>query len=259
MRRTAPILFALVLALPALAADVAFDQTLPVGPDGELEIELIVGEITVIGSDRNDVHVTGTYDDEYFDLDVDVDDGNVSIELEPEEDVEMKHSEPPVLEIRVPRGISLDYESISGQLRVDGVEGFIDIETVSGAVEISGVDLEIDVEAVSGSVDIVASGVLRNGDFEVVSGNVDVTAALAPDGQYSFEAISGEVVLRLPASTSAEFNLETFSGEIENEHGPAAKATSPYLPSKELQFTLGAGGAEVDVETMNGTIRLLRR
>ena len=69
----------------------------------------------------------------------------------------------------------------------------------------------------------------------------------------------GGITLHLPADTSADFDVETMMGEIDNELGPEARSTDRWVPSKELQFSIGDGSADVTVETLQGAIRILRQ
>jgi hypothetical protein len=46
---------------------------------------------------------------------------------------------------------------------------------------------------------------------------------------------------------------------VDNELGPPAQKASKWTPEKELSFSTGTGGAKVNVQTLSGSIRLLKR
>ena len=50
--------------------------------------------------------------------------------------------------------------------------------------------------------------------------------------------------------------VSTFSGHIDSELGGDLSQTGKYLPSKELNFSTGSGGASVEIETFNADIEV---
>lgn len=260
MKRIAVIVLALLLAAPAFAGKTKVERTVPVDHDGEVSIELIAGTVRVTTWERSEVRISGTIDDEFEELEVDADDGDVQIEvgLIEDEDGDVNLKSAAELDIVVPVQVELSIETVSGELSVDGVGGRLEIENVSGGVDLSGPLEDVEVECISGQVDVVVDGALRSGDFETVAGNIDFRGRLTDDARLSLESINGNITLRLPSDTLAHFNVETFSGDIENEFGPEATKTSDFLPSKELSFSTGSGGARVEVAAFNGTVKLIK-
>ncbi len=260
MKRITVIVLALLLAVPAFAGKTDVERTVPVDHDGEVSIELIAGTVRVTTWERSEVRITGTIDDEYEELEIDADDGDVQIEvgLIEDEDGDVHLKSGAELDIVVPVQVELSIETVSGELSVDGVGGRLEIENVSGGVDLSGPLGDVEVECISGNVDVEVDGALHSGNFETVAGNIDFRGALADDARLSLESINGDITLRLPSDTSADFSIETFSGDIKNQFGPEATKTSEYLPSKELSFQTGSGGARVEVAAFNGTVKLIR-
>jgi DUF4097 and DUF4098 domain-containing protein YvlB len=259
MRKLATILLATLLSLPAAAAVVEIDRTLAIEPGGEVSIEIISGKVTVRGGGGNEVRVTGSYDEAYYDFELDADGEEVSIEVEPIRNQKGKKVSQVILEIELPAGVSLEFESISADLTVSDVSGELEIESVSGEVDVTGGDLDLSVSTVSGGIFVSASGALRSGEFESVSGDIRVRGDLAPGGRYSFEAVSGSLTLAVPAGSSARFDVESFSGGITNElSDDRPRKTSEYIPARELSFSIGGGDARVSMESLSGSIKLLR-
>lgn len=250
-----------LVASPALAGMTEVNRTVAIGPDGEVELEIIAGTVEINGWDGSDVQIDISYDDRYLEVRIDEDGRGVSIELEPFKD-EDGHShgrnlEDTVVRLQVPRGARLDIESVAADTTIDDVDGDIEVEIVSGKADIRGDSPRLNVSSVSGDVDVSVDGVLRGGEFETVSGDITVAGLPGPGARLSFESVSGNVELRLSSAASAEFDIETFSGEVENELGPPARKSSEFLPSKELSFTLGSGDARISIETLSGRIKLV--
>lgn len=254
------LLFALLCALcltPALAAR-SVQESVDADHDGEVSIELIAGEITIIGWDRDEVEVSGTVGDDVEEVEVESRGGRVSIEVELVDDDsdERSYNDADVeLEIRLPSSSRIDFEAVSADLTIAGVNGEGEIETVSGTIEVDGGMSEVHVASVSGTILVRSDEPLRGGEFETVSGSIELDAEL-DRGDFSFESVSGDITLRLPGRTSAEFDVETFSGRIENAFGPQAERTDEYAPGKELEFVVGGGDARVEIESFSGTIAI---
>jgi DUF4097 and DUF4098 domain-containing protein YvlB len=256
------LLFVLLTGLflmPAVA-DRTVGETVDADPDGEVSIELIAGEITIVGWDRDSVEVTGTVGDDVEEVEVESSGGRVSIEVELVDHDGDDHSYNDAdvqLEIRVPRSSQIDFEAVSAELSISGVDGDGDIETVSGTIEVDGGMRELQVASVSGDILIRSKAALTGGEFQTVSGDIELDAELGR-GDFSFESVSGNITLRLAGRTSAEFDIETFSGRIDNAFGPQAERTDEYTPGKELHFELGGGDARVEIESFSGTVELKR-
>jgi DUF4097 and DUF4098 domain-containing protein YvlB len=287
---TTTALVLLVLSVAGIAAaDRSVDETRPLAPDGRVEISNVAGEVTVVGWTGSGVAITGTLGDNVEELAVTSDGDHLSIEVELERKV--RSSGEARLTVKVPIGASVEVETVSADITVDGVRGDLDLESVSGRVEVSGEprslaaasvsgDLVVasaagrtELEAVSGKVVVgrasgrlevsvvsgdieLEGGVLESLELETVSGTAVCRVAPAAGGRFAIETMSGRVELVLPAQVDADFHIETFSGSIENDFGPAPKRTDEYGPGRELRFTSGNGGARITVESFSGSVHL---
>ena len=249
----------LVFLSPAIA-DRAVDETRTASADGDVSVELIAGSVRIIGWDRNEVRVSGTIGDDVEELEVSTSSRGVSIEVvlpdDDERDGRRLRDVGADLEIHVPSGSSVETETVSADVSVEGVSGAVEMESVSGDVTIEGAMREAEAATVSGDIRVTSDAPLREGEFASVSGDIYFRAELESGGDFSFEAVSGDIELRLPANTSADFSVDTFSGRIDNEFGPQAQKDSRYLPSKSLDFTIGSGSADVEVESFSGRVSL---
>ncbi|HMB69591.1 MAG TPA: DUF4097 family beta strand repeat-containing protein, partial [bacterium] len=240
---------ALLLAAGTAAAGEPIHEEVPASKNGEVSIENLSGSVTVTVWDEDKVLVEGELGDGSERLEIDPDEGDVSIEVVLPRNA--RHVEATDLEIRVPRGASVSVETVSADVDVSGVTGDVEVETVSGrvkgrdlaAVEIETVSGEIDVADAEGPVEVASvSGYIEvtdcgdwveasttSGDIDVagdlpdrvecetVSGTVEADITPVKGGAYRFESFSGEVVLRLPAKLDAAIDVETHSGRIRSE------------------------------------------
>jgi len=258
LNKTAILSLAILMALPVVAGRVEIDETHKASPDGEVSVELLAGTVTVTGWDRDQVHITGSYDSDFEELEVDTDEGEISIEVDIDDDDNHRTIDRGAdLTIRVPRGSQVEVEAISADITIDGVTGEVDLEVISGEIECSGGMEEISIECISGDIVVETTGTLRVADIETVSGSIELSGALGKGARINVESVNGNVVLRLPSNTSADFEISTFNGSIRNDFGPQAEKTSKYLPASELSFSIGSGSARVTVEAFNGTVRLI--
>jgi len=248
----------LLIVLPAIAGTKSIDESRKASRDADVSIELIAGKVRVVAWNRDEVRVTGTINDRWEEFEMSGDEDDISIEISPPEGKHRNIELDADLEISVPAGVELTFESVSSPLSLEGLTGRAYIETVSGDVEVRSDLEELEIEAISGSVNIEATSRLQSVSVEIVSGKVTMTGDLHPSGDYSFESVSGSITLYVPAGASADYEIETFSGSIDNDFGPRPEKAE-FLPSKSLSFSVGSGGADVVIETLSGTIRLKDR
>jgi len=157
--------------------------------------------------------------------------------------------------VTVPASVGVDLKSVSGTIKVSGVQGIVRLETISGnittastprvesAKTVSGdveltdasTDAELTATSVSGTVrargikvraldlgtisgDVVLSNVAcdRLG-VRSVSGSVEYSGALSKGGRYDINSHSGSVRLTLATDTGFELNATSFSGTIRSD------------------------------------------
>jgi hypothetical protein len=288
---SAVLCLAVVLAAAAAFAGETVDTRVDASATGTVSIENLAGSVRVIGWDRKEVHVKGELADEVKRLDVEEDDGDVTIEVVlPRRVDDVGETD---LEIQVPNGSSLDIETVSAWIRIEKVHGdlvaesvsgsitcegpaeSVEFETVSGSIELSGVKTRIEAESVSGAVEIreaggsvdaatvsgsvtIKGGDFEHGDFESVSGALEFEGDFAAGGYYEFENLSGSTVIAVPDDVSASFTIESFSGSIKTDFG-ARIESEDHGPGKFCEFSRGGGDAEVEITSFSGSITLRKK
>jgi hypothetical protein len=245
-----PILCLAALTLAAEPYREDFDQTYDITADGRVALENVNGDVLVGVWDRNVVRVQATKeadsreDLEKLRIEVDSTPSGVRIVTRmPERDSFFGHRHHERLSVEytltVPRGASLDrIDLVNGNLTVSGVAGLVKAELVNGDVKAT---------ALTGSVDL-----------DTVNGTVELELDKVGSGQrLTLESVNGSVELRLPASASADVQAETVNGGISNDFGLEVRKHE-YV-GKDLSGTIGGGGADIRLETVNGRIRLLKK
>lgn len=284
------------LAQPALAAQ-NITKRATVAADVLVDVENVQGRVDVTAWDRNEVELTAVLESDKDTLEYEASERQVRIKVSrPDRKYRHDEDEDAILTVRVPKGARLAIDTVSADIRVDGVRGEQDLGTVSGTLATQAYDDAVDARAVSGDITITGTGgksavrtesvsgttVVRGvrGNFEgkavsgelqvsvaaasrlrlgTVSGSIDADAELAADARVDMESISGEIGFRIKPPVNAEFELESFSGDIESCFGGKARATSKYGPGSELRMTQGNGGARVHIQTLSGEVSVCDR
>jgi len=166
----------------------------------------------------------------------------------------------------------LNVETVQGDVDVTGGAGLVALRSVEGAVTLKGAKGRIDVHSVnddvhvsSSSGEIVAESV--NGEIVLervdatsleattVNGDVGYDGPIRSGGRYELSSHNGDVTMAVTERTSATVTVSTFSGDFESAIPVTLRETRK---GKRFSFTLGAGGAQVSLESFQGTVRLVR-
>jgi DUF4097 and DUF4098 domain-containing protein YvlB len=277
-------------ALPAVTfAQSKVDEKRAASPEGTVEIENAAGSVRVIGWGRPEITITGTLGAGAEGLDFSGGPKHTKIEVDVEGNPHQVSSD---LEIHLPAASKIEINSFSANITVTDVTGAVSAETVSGSISVSGPAREVSAHTVQGVVEITgavksvevegvngpvtvkgATGTvnantvdgrlsvtgtsLERAELEAVSGSVVFDGSLAKDADLSVQTVSGNVDLVLPASLSADVSISTFSGAVQSEFGDQASKGRRGRRSDE--FTIGAGDAQISVETLSGTIALRKK
>lgn len=126
-------------------------------------------------------------------------------------------------------------------------------KTVNGDIETSALGSDVDAKTVNGSIKIAAAGVASaktvNGSINASLGSANWTGAL------DFKTVNGGITLDLPSNTNAEVRADTLNGEISTDFQLTAQSRSDR---RHLSGTIGGGGRELSLKTVNGSIHLRR-
>ncbi len=126
--------------------------------------------------------------------------------------------------------------------------------TVNG--EIEAVSLSADVEAytVNGDIAITTTGFAQ---ASTVNGSIDAELGRADwNGSVEFETVNGGITVVLPDDLGADVTAKTVNGSIETDFPLVVRGR---FSSKSMTGTIGEGGRRLWLETVNGSLRILRR
>lgn len=130
--------------------------------------------------------------------------------------------------------------------------------TVNGGVEVSGLRSDVEASTVNGDVRVETSGMAQastvNGDIRARVGATTLSEDM------DFSTVNGSIELSAPADLSADVEASTVNGEIESDFQVLGQAPQSHRhsPRSTLRGTIGAGGEDLDLTTVNGGIRLRR-
>lgn len=137
--------------------------------------------------------------------------------------------------IRVPAGVSFMGRTVNGEIDVQSLDGNVDARTVNGDVEIS----------TSG----FAEANTVNGSITAEIGSSDWTGTL------EFETVNGSITVELPDGVGADVVARTINGSIETDFPLTVRGR---FSSRSLSGSIGGGGDRISLETVNGSVRLIR-
>jgi DUF4097 and DUF4098 domain-containing protein YvlB len=131
----------------------------------------------------------------------------------------------------------------------------VEINTVNGGVVLTGLDTPASVSTVNGSIEFTAAGAHS---LETVNGQIRARLTRADwAGSLDIETVNGSVDLTLPASFAAEVSGETVNGRVNSDFPITIEGR--WGP-KSFRGTINGGGSRsLNIETVNGAIRLRRQ
>jgi hypothetical protein len=126
-------------------------------------------------------------------------------------------------------------------------------KTVNGRVDANGLSADVEARTVNGGINVTTTGLARattvNGSITVVMGRADWSDGL------EFKTVNGGIDLSLPASLSAEVRVKTLNGDISTDFPITVTGT---FSKRNLSGTVGGGGRDLHLETVNGSVQLRR-
>ncbi|MET4105297.1 DUF4097 family beta strand repeat-containing protein [Hymenobacter sp. UYP22] len=135
-------------------------------------------------------------------------------------------------EVLVPAQTDVVLKAVNGSLSVEGVSGNIRLETTNGGLTLRNVNGNVRAQTTNGPVSIVLAG----------------PGWLGPGLEAA--TVNGSVEWQLPAVYAGTLLARTTRGKVSAELNTKRKSVLPH----NLAATLGKGGAQLKVSTVNGSI-----
>ncbi|MDG1752848.1 MAG: DUF4097 family beta strand repeat-containing protein [Thalassotalea sp.] len=128
------------------------------------------------------------------------------------------------------------------------------IDLVNGSLNIEGVQGEMNLDLVNGS--IVANGLTSDSEINSVNGSIEVTyqSLSANLKDISIDTVNGRIELSLPDSINADVDIETMNGSIRNDFGLSVDKN--MFSGRNLHGTIGSGDVRISIESVNGGVKL---
>ena len=246
--------FAFVIALLAtgsLFASVTEEETFSFKLDdgGRFSLSNVNGSVVVTGGPGDSVEIIATKKaDNQKDLD------KIEIEVTHSADeivVETELGESNHWYSRGNNSGSVKYEVIVPTgTRLDSVE------TVNGSVNISGVSGKVVAESVNGDLDV--SDLAGDVGLSTVNGSIEAEFSRLEDQQrVKMETVNGRVTINLPENANVDINADTLNGGI-NAKDFGLETEKGFVGS-DLTGKIGDGGARLNIDTVNGSIKIRRK
>lgn len=246
------------LALPpsAEAARRSIDEHRPAEAQGQVEVIVVSGRISVVGWDKAEVSVTGSIGDSVEKLEVTSSGSRTTVRTINNHgmfhmDWGSNNSGDADLVIHVPRASSLKASLTSADLGVADLQGNQEIQTVSGDVKIAA-SREVRIGTVSGDVQLTAAPESKVLEISTVSGDLHVSGG---GGEVSVTTVSGDGIVSV--GTATRLHLKTVSGDFQLTTGLTsdgrldAESVSGDLT---VTFTGGVPPADFDVQSFSGDL-----
>jgi DUF4097 and DUF4098 domain-containing protein YvlB len=147
----------------------------------------------------------------------------------------------------------LAIESVGGTITVENTRGTVEVSTVNQGIRLSDVRGRVNADAVNGSITmrgIDASHV----EASTVNGEISYVGSYQDGGHYYFGAHNGRVTVAVPERVNATLNVSSRTGRV--DAGFPVNVGS--VRDGRFSATFGTGSATIEVESFNGTVRLVR-
>ena len=237
-----------LLASSSLFASVTEEETFSYTLDdgGTFSVSNVNGSINVTGGSGNTVEIIATKKAdsqkamEKIDIEITHSASEISIETELGDSDKWysfgSTSGQVKYEIIVPEGTVLDsVETVNGDVTISGISGKVVAETVNGSLEISDLADDVSLATVNGSVEA---------DFAKCEGQQRIKA----------ETVNGRVTITLPEDADVEISADTLNGGINGRD--FGLETDKGFVGSDLNGKIGDGSARLNVDTVNGSIKI---
>ncbi len=213
---------------------------------GRLSVENVNGSITVTGGSGNNVEIIAIKkadNQEALDgIEIEISHSPDSIEIEtdlPESDGWFNRNN---------NGAQVTYKII-----VPAGTNLESVETVNGNVKISGVSGNVHAESVNGSLD--CTDLASSASFSTVNGSINASfVKLEGQQKVKAETVNGRVTIRLPKDADVDVSADTLNGRINGSD--FGLVTDKGFIGSDLNGSIGNGSARLNIDTVNGSIKL---
>lgn len=257
-------IFGILLLINATAIAQSDQVTIPYNPETMsqgIEINLNFGDIKITGSDRTDIMVKYTFEQNQHMNKTEVNDDGLkrisiskaSVEIETDDDMirisSWDHNKFIDLIIEVPRNIHIStFKGGPGSLSIDNIIGNLNLENNSGSISATNIEGIINASTNEGDVTIGLNSIPTEKTMMIVN-------------------VIGDIEINLPKEHNTTFHMKTTNGELltnldlimeESAAIKGASTNSPegfsYTNNIWTDATLNGGGGQITLSSMSGNI-----
>ncbi|HEY6867842.1 MAG TPA: DUF4097 family beta strand repeat-containing protein [Candidatus Eisenbacteria bacterium] len=136
-------------------------------------------------------------------------------------------------EVQVPAGVGFTGRTVNGSVEAESLDGPILARTVNGHVEVS---------------------TSKRAEASTVNGSITARMGSTAGGDgLEFSTVNGSITLDLPETVNADLSASTVNGSIQTDFPVTVQGT---FNRHRIEGTLGKGGMDLKLQTVNGSIRL---
>jgi Toastrack DUF4097 len=291
-------------------------RTIRIGANGQIDLGNIAGDIVITRSSGPDATIEvvktargRTIDDarealQLVQAEIVERGGRVEVRAQYPDDREMRARNRRNINVSVsynvtaPPGTRISANSISGNIKVQDIQGDLTLESISGTIQITRGNRVASAKSISGNVEIVdtqadgglaastvsgtvavrkvkarslevgsVSGPVLIDDVtcdrlngHTVSGDLRFQGALSRGSRYELRSHSGEVRLALSGETGFELTANTFSGSVSApDFRITVQGSMGAGRQRGLRGVFGDGSAVLDLTTFSGSIAIVKR
>lgn len=139
--------------------------------------------------------------------------------------------------VKVPAGADVKFSTVNGGVDVTGLEGHVIAETTNGGV--------------------TAKNVAGQLEASTTNGGLDIDLLRMPEGGVKLDCTNGGIKVRLPREAKATVSASIANGGISTEN--LTLDGSGENNRRHLEGKMNGGGPRLEVEGVNGGIRLIAR
>jgi len=242
------ILAVALVASGNLSAKVTEEETFsfPLNDGGRLSVSNVNGSVTVTGGSGDTVEI----------LAIKKADSQKTLD---KIEIEITHTaDAIVIETDLPGSdhwynFSGDGGQVTYEISVPAGTNLDSVETVNGDVEISGVSGDVEAESVNGDLDI--SDLASDASFSTVNGSIEASfSRLEGQQKVKAETVNGRITFRIPKNADVEISADTLNGGIDARD--FGLETDKGFVGSDLNGSVGSGSARMNVDTVNGSIKV---
>ncbi len=154
---------------------------------------------------------------------------------------------------------AVSVRSVEGTITVEQAAGKVQARTVNEGIRLSNVSGDMTAETTNGDI-VIENAQTTSLEAATVNGDLTFNGTIRDTGAYRLTTHGGDIRVGLGGAPNATVFVRTFQGDfgadfpIQLPEGQTARSGS-----KRFNFTLGSGGARIELQSFNGDIVIARK